>query len=399
MKIKNTIYLDHQATTPVDQRVLAEMLPYFRESFGNPHSSEHALGWQASRAVDEAAARIGQLIGADADEILFTSGATEANNLALLGLARRAASSKRHRALVSATEHKSVLAVGRALEAFHGFKFERLPVNGEGFMDAPTLEGALDEDVLFVSIMAVNNEIGAIQNIADLSKMAKNYGAVFHCDAAQAPGAMALEAFAEHVDMLSLSAHKMYGPKGVGVAYIARELRARIEPVIYGGGQQGNLRSGTIPVPLCVGMGAAAELLCGDTAQEERETIRCRRDRFFQGLKALPWPIGLNGPGGVRRHPGNANIRFAGFVAHDILGALQPHIAASTGSACTSGMPEPSYVLRAIGLPEEEAESSIRFSIGRETTDEDVSEALDLIEAALSRLSSEGLGPVAVSGG
>ncbi|MCY4260498.1 MAG: cysteine desulfurase family protein [Rhodobacteraceae bacterium] len=387
MKIGNTIYLDHQATTPVEWRVLAEMTPYFTESFGNPHSDNHALGWETSRAVDEAAARVARLIGAHSDEIIFTSGATESNNLALLGLARRAAGGKRHRVLVGAAEHKCVLAAGRALEDHHGFKVECLPVSSEGFVEASTLEDSLDDDVLLVSVMAVNNEIGTIEEIESLSKIVKSYGALFHCDAAQAPLAIDLSSFAEYVDTISLSAHKMYGPKGIGADYVARELQERIEPLVYGGVQQNGLRSGTVPVPLCVGMGMAADILADEAADEQRKELGRKRDRFVAGLNRLAWPITMNGPKGKVRHPGNANIRFTGFAAHDILATLQPHLAASSGSACTSGMPEPSHVLKAIGLTSDEAESSIRFSPGFFTSDDDIDEAVERVGEVLQKLS------------
>lgn len=386
MKIRNTIYLDHQATTPVDSRVWAEMMPYFRDSFGNPHSSDHSLGWESTRAVENAAARVARLVGVDADEIVFTSGATESNNLALLGLGRRAAGGKRRRILLSAVEHKCVLAAGRVLEDQYGFKIDSIPVDGEGFVDLSALEDALDDDVFSVSVMTVNNEIGAIQDIAEISRLVRGYGALFHSDAAQAPVAMNLEWIGRHTDILSLSAHKMYGPKGIGAIVISRELQDRVEPIIYGGGQQNGLRSGTVPVPLCVGMGAAAELLTADDAEERRAALRRRTDAFVEKLKSLPWPVAANGPAGHTRHPGNTNIRFVGFVAHDILSALQPHLAASTGSACTSGIPEPSHVLKAIGLNSDEAESSIRFSLGFDTSDEDVEEALGLIKETLERL-------------
>lgn len=395
MRIEGTIYLDHQATTPLDARVFAAMTPYLEGSFANPHSADHALGWQAAKAVDEAAAKIAALIGADPDEIVFTSSATESNNLALLGLGRRAAGGKRRRILVSAIEHKCVLAASRALGAQCGYAVELLPVDRVGGVDLAALEEMLDENVLLVSVLAVNNEIGTIQDVRHIADLVHKYGAYFHCDAAQAPCAIDLEDTGSFCDLLSLSGHKMYGPKGIGALFIRRELHERIEPLIYGGGQQQGLRSGTVPVPLCVGMSAAAELLFGDTAHEERALIRSRRDRFVQGLEGLPWPIGLNGPEGARRHPGNASVRFSGFAAHDILGALQPRIAASTGSACTSGIPEPSHVLRAIGLPEEEAESSIRFSIGRGTTDADVDEAVGVIAETLSRLAGAGLAQTA----
>lgn len=391
MKIRNTIYLDHQATTPVDPRVFAAMTPYFSESFGNPHSSDHCLGWESSRAVEDAAARVAQLIGADADEIVFTSGATESNNFALLGLGRYAAHGKRRRILLTAIEHKCVLAVGRVLAEHYGFVVESVPVDREGFVNLPALEAKLDEDVLAVAVMAVNNEVGTIQDVEEISRLVRDCGALFHCDAVQAPVAMNVEGIGRQTDILCLSSHKMYGPKGIGVIYIERRLQDRFEPLIYGGGQQNGLRSGTVPVPLCVGMGAASSLLAGDTGEERRANLSRRRDMFVEKLKGLTWPVTLNGPGGQERHPGNANMRFAGFAADEILSALQPRLAASTGSACTSGIPEPSHVLRAIGLNADEAESSIRFSLGFDTTDEDVEEAVGLIDETLTKLSKTSL--------
>ena len=388
MKIGNIVYLDHQATTPVDPHVLAEMIPYFSDSFGNPHSSDHCLGWESSRAVEDAATRVARLIGADADEVIFTSGATEANNVALLGLGRRAVDGNRRRVLVSAIEHKSVLAVVRVLEEKYRFAVEQIPVDREGFVDVPALEDALDGDVLAVSVMAVNNEIGTVQRIEEISRLARSHGAVLHCDAAQAPIAINIAGIAKYADMLSLSSHKMYGPKGIGVVYVSRELQESIEPLIYGGGQQNGLRSGTVPVPLCVGMGVAAELLVSDDARKRRVELRRRRDAFVERVYGLEWPAELNGPEGISRHPGNANLRFRGFDAHDILAALQPRLAASTGAACTSGIPEPSHVLRALGLDIDEAESSIRFSLGFSTSDDDVEEAVGLIDETLGRLSN-----------
>lgn len=288
MKIGNTLYFDHQATTPVDARVLAAMEPHLAESFGNPHSTDHSLGWQAARAVEDAAARVAWLIGADADEVVFTSGATESNNLALLGLGRRAAGDGRRRILVSAIEHKCVLAASRALHEQCGYRVETLPVERDGRLALSTLEGVLDDDVLLVSVMAVNNEIGTIQDIAGISALLKDRDILFHCDAAQGPCALDLRAIAARVDYLSLSAHKMYGPKGIGALFVRRELQDRIEPLVYGGGQQNNLRPGTVPTPLCVGMGAAADLLSGTQAGEER-TVRSgtssgQRQRPLHGL-------------------------------------------------------------------------------------------------------------------
>ena len=392
MRISKTIYLDHQATTPVEQRVSVRMLPYFRESFGNPHSADHTLGWKSSQAVEQTATQIAGLIGADPDEIIFTSGATEANNMALLGLARRICpGNKRRRFILSEIEHKCVLAAGRVISGQLGFPVEHLPVDKKGHVLLASLEDTLDDDILAVSIMAVNNEIGTIQDIQKISELVRKAGAIFHCDAAQAPVSMDMRGITEHVDLLSLSAHKMYGPKGIGALYIRRELQDRLEPLIYGGGQQNGLRSGTVPTALCVGMGAAAELLSGDEARQQRAVLRQRRDRFLEKLSDLPWSIRLNGPTGESRHPGNANVCFEGFFAQDILQVLQPHLAASTGSACTSGIPEPSHVLKAIGLSPEDVEASIRFSLGFDTTDRDIDEAVNLIDNALGKLSNNGL--------
>lgn len=368
--------------------MLAEMAPYHGESFGNPHSSEHRLGWESARAVERAAAQVARLIGADPDEITFTSGATESNNMALLGLGRRAAHGDRRRILVSAIEHKCVLASARVLEEQYEFTVEQIPVDQQGRVELSALDEMLDEDVLAVSVMAVNNEIGTVQHIGRISDYVRRHGAVLHCDAAQAPLAMPMTSLATHTDILSLSGHKMYGPKGVGVSFIARALRDRIEPLIYGGGQQNGLRSGTVPVPLCVGLGTAAELLTDEDANQERSKLRRRRDTFVHRLRQLGWPVSLNGPEGEARHPGNASICFHEFSAHEILGALQPHVAASTGSACTSGIPEPSHVLRAIGLAGEDAEASVRFSLGFGTTDEDVEYTIGLIGDALTQLSN-----------
>lgn len=386
MRRGKTLYLDHQATTPVDERVLQRMIPYFGAKFGNPHSVDHIVGWESSQAVADSAAQIAALIGADADEIIFTSGATEANNLALLGLAGRGGDRRRDRVLVSAIEHKSVLAAADALKD-RGYRLEAVPVDAEGRVPLTALEDALDDTVLAVSVMAVNNEIGTIQDIRVLSMAARKAGAVFHTDAAQAPLAMEIGALAEDADLVSLSGHKMLGPPGIGALYVRRALQERIEPLVYGGGQQNGLRSGTVPLPLSVGMGAAAEMLRGDHMHEARAALRKRRDRFVEALLNLPWGITVNGPAAEYRHPGNANVCVHGFSAHDVLNALQPALAASTGSACTSGIPAPSHVLRAIGLSGEDAEASIRFSLGFATTDDDIDAAIDIIADALVRLS------------
>ena len=384
------VYADYQATTPLDPRVMAKMVPYWGESFGNPHSSDHVIGWQADKAVREATSSIAALIGADPDEIIFTSGATEANNLALLGLARRAPAGRR-RILVSAIEHKCVLAAARALSAREGFTVETIPVNGEGFIDLDVLERGLDGSVLVLSVMAVNNEIGTIQDIPRLAALLAPHDIPLHCDAAQAPCAMDVSDLAVHADLVSLSGHKMYGPQGIGAVYIRRDLQDQIEPLIYGGGQQAGLRSGTVPMPLCVGMGAAAAFLADRPAFEERIRVADQRDSFIRHLQRGHVAVTLNGAIGDRRHPGNANIRFDGFDAQDILGALQPQLAAATGAACASGTPEPSHVLGAMGLTEVQSKASIRFSFGRFTTDDDIEAAARLVLKALDTLPVEPL--------
>ena len=376
-----TIYADYQATTPVDPRVVELMDPHWREAFGNPHSNDHVIGWRAADAVQKAAASVGRLVGADPDEVIFTSGATESNNLVLLGLARRADSNRR-RILVSAIEHKCVLAAARSLAEHERFAVEIIPVDDKGFVDLDALRDMVDETVLLVSVMAVNNEIGTIQDIGTISKVLLPYGILFHCDAAQAPCAMDMGQMASQADLISLSGHKVYGPKGIGALFIRRNVQHLIEPIIYGGGQQNGLRSGTVPTPLCVGMAAAIEILCSAEGPTERKRVARQRDSFVSLLKEeVPYVV-LNGPTDGFRHPGNANLRFTSLVAQEILGSLQPHLAASTGAACTSGIPEPSHVLRAIGLSEMEAESSIRFSFGRLSTDNEIEEAIHLTAVA-----------------
>ena len=385
-----TIYADYQATTPVDTRVFEAMAPYWRELFGNPHSSDHIIGWRSAEAVQRATWSVAALVGADPDEVIFTSGATEANNLALLGLARRASPGRR-RVLVSAIEHKCVLAAAGSLGEREGLTVEIIPVDEGGFVNLSALEAMLDESVLVVSVMAVNNEIGTIQDLPRISALLRGYGVLFHCDAAQAPCAMDLSDLALHADLISLSGHKMYGPQGIGALYVRRDIQGQIEPIIYGGGQQAGLRSGTMPVPLCVGMGAAVDILRTPEAASERLRVARQRDVFVENLRATTPTVAINGPIGAWRHPGNANLRFDGAMAQEILGGLQPRVAASTGAACTSGIPEPSHVLRAIGQSSVQAESSVRFSFGRFTTNLDVEEAADAVKKVVRSLHMAGL--------
>ena len=380
-----TIYADYQATTPVDLRVLEKMAPYWSELFGNPHSSDHVVGWRSAEAIRDAASSVGAHIGADPDEVFFTSGATEANNLAILGLAHRAPSERR-RILVSAVEHKCVLTAARSLERREGFTVETIPVDREGFVDLDALEAMVDETALVASVMAVNNEIGTIQDLPRIAALLRGHEVLFHCDAAQAFCAMEVGDLSLHADLISFSGHKAYGPQGIGALYVRRDIHERIEPIIYGGGQQGGLRAGTVPVPLCVGMAEAAEIAGSAEGMGERVRIGRQRDLFIELVKSSCHPVIVNGQLGNLRHPGNANLRFDGLAAQDILGALQPRLAASTGAACSSGIPEPSHVLRALGLSSEQAEASIRFSFGRFTTNIDVTEAATLVINATESL-------------
>ena len=385
-----TIYADYQATTPVDPRVAERMAPYWGESYGNPHSTEHVVGWRAADSVGGAVASVAGLIGADPDEVIFTSGATEANNLALLGLARRAPGSRR-RILVSAVEHKCVLAAARSLAEREGFAVDVVPVDSKGFVDLGVLEEMVDETVLAVSIMAVNNEVGTIQDTESISNLLSPHGVLFHCDAAQAPCAIDMGRLASQADLISLSGHKVYGPQGIGALYVRRDLQDQIEPLIYGGGQQGGVRSGTVPTPLCVGMATAVDILNSPEGPVERSRVAEQRDSFVEFLQERVPGVVMNGPPAYRRHPGNANLRFDRLVAQDLLGSLQPKLAASSGAACTSGIPEPSHVLSALGMSETQAESSVRFSFGRFTSDDEIKEAASLVKQAVDSLASQGL--------
>lgn len=395
MRIGSTIYLDHQATTPVDPRILSKMTEAFGQSFGNPHSSEHAIGWRAAQAVEVAAAQVGTLVGADADEVIFTSGATEANNLALLGLTDHARASGRRRVLLGATEHKSVIAAARALAEQHHYETVMIDVDRGGRIDMGALEDRLGGDTLLISIMAVNNEIGTIQDIGRIGALARDAGALFHCDAAQAPCAINVGDLIDHADLISLSGHKIYGPCGIGALIARRDVQPLISPLIHGGGQQNGLRSGTLPLALCVGFGAAAELIGGEGAVEERERVRAIRDLFIRSLIVAGHDIELNGATHDARHPGNANLLLRGVAAADLLASMQPKLAASSGSACTSGIPEPSHVLRAIGRSADEADSSVRFSFGRHSTEADAREAANIVSETLSCLSEAGLRAIA----
>jgi cysteine desulfurase len=376
MRVENSIYLDYQSTTPVDDRVMQAMLPYFTDSFGNPHSSSHSLGWKSSDAVETARAVIASTVGALPEEIVFTSGATESNNQAMFGV-MFGNTTPRNRVLVSAIEHKcvkeSALFFGNKL----GFVVEEIPVLSTGKIDLQAYESMLSDDVLLVSIMAVNNEIGVIQDISHLSDLAHQAGALFHCDAAQALEAMDVDVADLGVDLLSLSAHKLYGPKGIGALYIDSSIQDNFPALIHGGGQQWGLRAGTLPTPLCVGFGVAASLIQSEGVQH-RSALRVLSDRFIERLLSEEVRFRLNGDQ-HDRHPGNLSIELIGIDAESLLMSLQPRICAATGSACNSGMIQSSYVLRAIGVSEGSAASCVRFSLGRFSDEAQVDEAVKII--------------------
>jgi cysteine desulfurase len=368
------VYLDNHATTPVDPRVLAAMRPWWEENFANPASVEHAFGRAAEEAVEAARAHVAALVGADTREIILTSGATEANNLAVKGAARFAASQgdPRRRIVTVATEHKCVLESARGL-ADEGFEPVILPVRPDGMLDPEALRSALGVPTLLVSVMAVNNEIGVVQDLAALSAITHAAGALFHSDAAQAAGRVPLDVAAMGLDLVSLSAHKLYGPKGIGALYVRRRPRVRLAPLLSGGGQERGLRSGTLAAPLVVGFGEAARIARLEMALDEGR-VAGQRDRFLAALAARIPGLRLNG-NTARRVPGNLNLTFPGGVDAQALMEAAPGVCVSTGSACSSASIEPSYVLRALGLPEAEARATLRIGIGRFTSPADVDRA------------------------
>ena len=378
------IYLDCHATTPVDPRVLAAMRPWWEENFANPGSVEHAMGRAAEEAVEEARAHIAGLIGADGKEIVLTSGATEANNLAIKGAARFAAAqgSDRRRIVTVATEHKCVLESVRALEA-EGFEPVLLPVDASGLVEMDALRAAVDERTLLVSAMAVNNEIGVIQDLAAIGVVAKEAGALFHTDAAQAAGRIPIDVAAIRADLLSLSAHKMYGPKGIGALYVRRRPRVRLAALFSGGGQERGLRSGTLPVPLVVGFGEAARIAAIEELLDAGR-IAGQRDRFLAALRAAVPGVSVNAPD-APRVSGNLSIAFPGGASAQDIMAAAPGVCVSTGSACSSAEIEPSYVLRAIGLGEERARATLRIGIGRFTSPADVDRAAAMLAEGWAR--------------
>jgi cysteine desulfurase len=372
------VYLDHHATTPLDPRVLDAMLPYFTESFGNPHSAQHAYGWAAEAAIEQARREVAALIGALPEEIVFTSGATEANNLAIRGVAALAGA-RRH-LVTCATEHPCVLESCRALPAA-GFQLTELPVQADGLFDLDRFREALRPDTALVSIMTANHEIGVLQPIGEIAEICHERGILLHTDAAQAAGRMSLDVRALGVDLLSLSAHKLYGPKGIGALYVRRGMG--IAPLFAGGAQERGLRPGTLPTPLCVGFGAACVLARPELA-DEAARLRALRERLYRGLCEAAGDVRLNGAAEPRL-PNNLNVCLPGVDAEDLLADL-PELALSTGAACASATQEPSPVLRALGLSDEEIHGSIRIGLGRTTSEREIDFAIERLVAAVRQL-------------
>ncbi|KAI1641440.1 cysteine desulfurase [Biscogniauxia mediterranea] len=376
------IYLDMQATTPVDPRVLDAMLPFFVGIYGNPHSRTHAYGWESEKAVEAAREHIANLIGADPKEIIFTSGATESNNMSIKGVARFfGRSGKKKHIVTSQTEHKCVLDSCRHLQD-EGFEVTYLPVQHNGLIKIEDLEAAIRPDTAIVSIMAVNNEIGVIQPLEEIGKLCRQKKVFFHTDAAQAVGKIPLDVNAMQIDLMSISSHKIYGPKGIGACYVRRRPRVRLEPIISGGGQERGLRSGTLAPPLVVGFGEACRI-AKEEMQYDSKRIKALSDRLLKGLLSLEHTTQNGDPD--RFYPGCVNVSFAYVEGESLLMALKD-IALSSGSACTSASLEPSYVLRALGNSDESAHSSIRFGIGRFTTEQEIDYVLKAVKERVTFL-------------
>lgn len=380
--MKSLIYLDNNATTPVDPRVLEAMLPYFREKFGNAASRTHQFGWEAEKAVDLAREQVAALINASAKEIIWTSGATESNNIAVKGVAQMYKDKGRH-IITQVTEHKAVLDPAKYLET-QGFEVTFLPVDRTGRVDVNQFREAIRADTILVSIMMANNEIGTIQPIAEIGAVCKEKGVIFHTDATQAFGKVPIDVKAMGIDLLSCSGHKVYGPKGVGALYVRRkDPRVRCEPILHGGGHERGMRSGTLNVPGIVGFGKAAEI-AGQEMQAESARQARLRDRLWAGLSERLDEIYRNGHT-VHCLPNTLNVSFA-YVEGEALMMGFSNIAVSSGSACTSASLEPSYVLKAVEVADELAHSSIRFSLGRFNTAAEIEQTIDQVAATVRRL-------------
>ncbi|MDD5301182.1 MAG: IscS subfamily cysteine desulfurase [Gallionella sp.] len=378
--MKLPIYMDYSATTPVDPRVAEKMIPYLTEKFGNPASRSHAFGWEADTAVELAREQVAALVNADPKEIVWTSGATESNNLAIKGAAHFYQGKGKH-IITMRIEHKAVIDTVRELER-EGFSATYLDPEPNGLLDLDKFKAALRPDTILVSVMHVNNEIGVIQDIAAIGEICRGKGILFHVDAAQATGKVAIDLQQLKVDMMSFSAHKTYGPKGIGALYVRRKPRVRLEAQMHGGGHERGMRSGTLPTHQIVGMGEAFRIAQAEMAHEN-ERVRMLRDRLLNGLMAME-EVHINGDM-EQRVPHNLNLSF-NFVEGESLIMAVKDLAVSSGSACTSASLEPSYVLRALGRSDELAHSSIRFSVGRFTTVEEVDYAVELLKSKIGKL-------------
>lgn len=375
------IYLDNQATTCTDPRVVEAMEPYWSQSYGNPHSRSHPYAWDAEAAVEHARSQVATLIGADSKEIIFTSGATESNNIALQGIARFYGSKKNH-IITVATEHKCVIDTCRHLE-LDGFKVTYLPVQPNGLIDLKLLEKEITEDTMLVSVMAVNNEIGVIQPLKEIGAICRKYGTFFHSDIAQGFGKIPINVDEYNIDLASISGHKIYGPGGVGALYVRKKPRVRLAPIFYGGGQERGFRSGTVPTALVVGLGKAAEIAANEMEQDYTH-VKKLFNRFVSEIQERADEVYLNGDK-EQRYFGNVNLSFAYIEGESMLLSIKD-LAVSSGSACTSSSLEPSYVLKALGLDEELAHTSLRFGFGRFTTEAEVEYAIELIISKINKL-------------
>ena len=380
MTVKTPVYLDYAATTPVDKRVAEKMIPYLTETFGNPASNSHAFGWTAEEAVEKARADIATLINADSKEIVFTSGATESNNLAIKGAAHFYKSKGNHLITVK-TEHKAVLDTMRELER-QGYEVTYLDVQENGLVDLDVLKAAIREDTILVSVMWVNNEIGVVQDIPAIGEICRERKIIFHVDAAQACGKVPVDVEAAKVDLLSMSGHKVYGPKGIGALYVRRKPRVRLEAQMHGGGHERGFRSGTLPTHQIVGMGEAFRIAKEELEQDMAHYLKLR-DIFLKGIEGIE-EVYINGDL-EHRAPNNLNVSF-NFVEGESLIMAVKELAVSSGSACTSASLEPSYVLRALGRNDELAHSSLRITFGRMTTEEEVQFAAELIKSKIGKL-------------
>jgi cysteine desulfurase len=378
---KRPVYLDYQATTPMDPRVLEAMMPYFIEKFGNPHSRNHTHGWEAEEAVETARKQVADLIGADEREIVFTSGATESNNLAISGVANFYKDKKNH-IITLVTEHKCVLDTCRHLE-LQGFEVTYLPVQKDRLLDLELLKKTITDKTVVVSVMGAHNEIGVLQPLKAIGEICRARGVFFHTDCAQAFGKIPLDVNEMKIDLMSISGHKIYGPKGIGALYVRRRPRIRLVPLIHGGGQERGFRSGTLPAPLCVGLGAAAEIAKREMAQDT-ERVGKLRDRFYKRITDRLPEVYLNGDL-KNRLASNLNLSFAYVEGEGLMMGIKD-LSVSSGSACTSASLEPSYVLRALGVDEELAHTSLRIGFGRFTTEDEIDYAADRIVEAVQKL-------------